>query len=67
MSGWPQHPGAWRVAQACEEAAQRFERALHDLTEAVPAADYETRVKAATDLVKLAAEEMRQQYPEGEA
>ena len=31
MSDWPQHPAAWRVAQACEDNMRRFERAMHDL------------------------------------
>lgn len=51
--GWPQTPGAWRVAMACEDAAQRFERAMRDLTQTDPAMDNETRAQAAKNLLAL--------------
>ncbi len=49
--GWPQSPGAWRVAMACEEAAQRFERAMRDLAVMMPTTDAETLAQTAKTLL----------------
>jgi hypothetical protein len=51
--GWPQSPGAWRVAQACEEAAQRFERAMHDLATTMPTTTAEDRARIAKELLTM--------------
>jgi hypothetical protein len=51
--GWPQTPAAWRVAMACEEAAQRFQRAMHDLTTMDPTMDAETRAQIAKALLTM--------------
>jgi hypothetical protein len=51
--GWPQSPGAWRVAMACEEAVQRFGRVMRDLATAMPTADPETRAQVAGELLQM--------------
>jgi uncharacterized membrane protein len=53
VPGWPQTPVVWRIAMACEEAVQRFERVMHDLATTAPTTATETRAQIAKALLTM--------------
>ena len=54
MTCWPQHPAAWRVAQACEDNMRRVECAMHELLTA-PGASAEDLERIKEGILAMAA------------